>query len=544
MPTLDYARHFPYSRVRNEQDTSIKFALDAFTTQNKKFVILELGTGCGKSAIGLTVSRCMLENRLADDVYLPGSYVLTTQKVLQEQYLHDFAPPAGKLVSIKSASNFQCEFAAGNTCGESLRLLKTEQKGSPFWKKCMHDCAYKREKERFLLSPESITNYSYFLAETMYGGKITPRDLLILDEAHNCESELSKFIEVIISEKFAKDILKLTWPVTENPTKVVEWLTSTYEPTLRLHLEKTQKLIQKFDMKEKINEFKAISTQIELLDKHICKLQRFLAMWSDDNWVLNIVHPQNDRSMKKFEFKPVNVGPYSDELLFKYGKKVLMMSATIVNRDVFCQTLGLDQNDVAFISMDSPFPIDNRPIYYAPVGNMGQNDIDASLPKLVEMIKLILEQHKGEKGIIHTHTFKIANYIKQNIRSNRLIVHDSLNRDEMVRKHMDSTKKTVLVSPSLSEGIDLKDDLSRFQIICKLPYPYLGDKLVKKRMAQLNLWYAYQTAKTIVQSAGRSVRNETDHAVTYILDGNWDKFFGQNSNLFPESFKKALKGMK
>lgn len=540
MPTFDYVRFFPYKNVRPEQDSSINFALDSFLNKGKKFVILELGTGCGKSAIGLTVSRYI--NSLAmPSEFDSGSYVLTTQKVLQEQYIDDFGPPKGELISIKSASNYQCEFHTENTCGESLRLVQNAPKGSQFWNKCMGDCRYKREKKKFLESTESITNYSYFLAETMYGGKITPRDLLILDEAHNCEAELSKFIEVVVSEKFAKDILKLEWPKATDDAGVVKWIRETYEPKLASHLKRAQEVIDKLNMKDKLDEFKAISTQIEVLDKHICKIHRFLEMWSEDNWVMNIIMPLNDRSMKKFEFKPVDVGPYSNELLFKFGKHVLMLSATIVNKDVFCQSLGIKQDDVEFISIDSPFPVENRPIYYVPVGNMNQGAIDDSLPKLVEMIRLLLDQHKGQKGIIHTHTFKIATYIKNNIKSSRLISHDSTNRDAMVQKHMNSTKGTVLLSPSLSEGIDLKDDLSRFQIICKIPYPYLGDKLVKKRMSKQNLWYPFQTAKTIVQSVGRSIRNENDHAVTYITDGNWEKFFTQNKDMFPDSFKRALK---
>lgn len=539
MASFNYQQLFPFSSARNEQIASIDIALDAFINKKKRFTILELGTGCGKSAIGLTVARYMHENLPQDENFGKGAYVLTTQKVLQEQYLHDFGPPAGNLVSIKSSSNFTCEFFKGNTCGESLRLLKNETKGSPFWSKCMFDCCYKKEKQIFLTSPESTTNYSYFLAETMYGGKITPRELLILDEAHNCENELSKFIEVIISEKFAKEILRLKWPEPATEKNVVKWLKTFYEPALAAHIIKVEDLVKKLNIKEKLKEFKVLSTQVEMLDKHICKLHRFLGMWTDENWIMN-VQPAGDRSLRKFEFKPVDVGPYSEELLFRFGKNVLLMSATIVNKDVFCQTLGIDQNDVEFLSMDSPFPIKNRPIYYAPVGNMAHSTIDESLPKLVEMVKLILDQHKNEKGIIHTHTFKIANYIKSNIKSRRLIIHDSSNREEMIQKHMASDKNTVIVSPSLSEGIDLKDDLSRFQIICKIPYPYLGDKLVKKRMNKYKLWYPYQTAKTIVQSAGRSVRNEKDHAVTYILDGNWEKFFKENGQMFPESFRKAL----
>ena len=80
-----------------------------------------------------------------------------------------------------------------------------------------------------------------------------------------------------------------------------------------------------------------------------------------------------------------------------------------------------------------------------------------------------------------------------------------------------------------------------FQILCKVPYPYLGDPIVKKRMNKRKTWYPLQTAKTIVQSVGRSIRNEEDHAVTYILDAGWDYFYSKNKNIFPKDFKDCLK---
>ena len=93
----------------------------------------------------------------------------------------------------------------------------------------------------------------------------------------------------------------------------------------------------------------------------------------------------------------------------------------------------------------------------------------------------------------------------------------------------------------MEEGVDLKNELSRFQIICKIPYPYLGDTLVKSRMQKWKWWYSLQTAKTIVQSIGRSVRNVNDYAVTYILDEDWNRFYSRNKSLFPDDFKKSLK---
>ena len=94
-----------------------------------------------------------------------------------------------------------------------------------------------------------------------------------------------------------------------------------------------------------------------------------------------------------------------------------------------------------------------------------------------------MKNHKNEKGIIHCHTYKIANYLKRNIRSKRILTHNSENRDKVLWRHINSKEPTVLISPSMSEGVDLKDDAGRFQIICKIPYPYLGDKLVRKRLS-------------------------------------------------------------
>jgi hypothetical protein len=217
------------------------------------------------------------------------------------------------------------------------------------------------------------------------------------------------------------------------------------------------------------------------------------------------------------------------------------MSATILNRDAFCQSLGIKPEDSAFINLPSPFPVENRPIFFFPVGSMTQNGIDNSLPKLVEAIKSIMTEHKNEKGIIHTHSYKIASYIKKHIKSNRLLVHDANNRDETLEKHMKSKEPTILLSPSMSEGVDLKQDMSRFQVVCKVPYPYLGDKLVSKRMHKWNWWYPLQTAKTIVQAVGRSIRSADDHAVTYILDSNWESFYKKSRDMFPPDFHMCLK---
>ena len=92
----------------------------------------------------------------------------------------------------------------------------------------------------------------------------------------------------------------------------------------------------------------------------------------------------------------------------------------------------------------------------------------------------------------------------------------------------------------MTEGVDLKGELSRFQIICKVPYPYLGDQIIRKRMSKNKKWYPMKTAMSIVQAYGRSVRSSDDTAVTYILDSDWKNFYSRNKDVFPEGFKECI----
>tara|TARA_E500000331_G_C17156850_1_gene669944 strand:+ start:27 stop:899 length:873 start_codon:yes stop_codon:yes gene_type:complete len=288
-----------------------------------------------------------------------------------------------------------------------------------------------------------------------------------------------------------------------------------------------------------MSEFITLAKRFELIDKHECKVARFLKEYDKDNWVMNVSNT-DVRGDKRFEFKPIDVAPFTEEYLFKSGEKVLMMSATIINKEAFCEVLGIKKEDCEFISIPSPFPIENRPIFISPIGSMSMKNIDRTLPLLAKAVKAILKEHKNDKGIIHCHSYKVANYLKRNIRSNRLLSHDSSNRDKVLYRHMKEKRPTVLLSPSMTEGVDLKGDTSKFQIICKVPYPYLGDKLIRKRMNKWKWWYPLQTLKVIIQSVGRSVRTKDDQAITYILDGDWERFYSRNRELFPEDFRNSI----
>ena len=90
----DWISFFPYSKPRPEQVDAINFTIDSLKNSNKRFVVIEAGTGVGRSAIGLTVSR-YLSSQFENEEFSKGAYFLTTQKILQDQYTHDFGASAG-----------------------------------------------------------------------------------------------------------------------------------------------------------------------------------------------------------------------------------------------------------------------------------------------------------------------------------------------------------------------------------------------------------------------------------------------------------------
>lgn len=539
--TNDFREFFPFKKSREEQDVAISFALKSFLDDDKRFVIINAPTGVGKSAIGLTVARHM------NDYYKPAddndpaaaAWFVTPQNILLKQYITDFGRPYGIMEDIKSAKNYQCKFKRLNNCQESLEQLKLEDKDSQFYKSCSGNCVYKVQKRAFLGSKESVTNYPYALTESAYAGNMKPRNVLICDEAHNIEKELSNFVEVNISERFAKSILKLKWVGVRKQHTAFKWIRDVYFEAAEARFQHVESIMEKYEgMRDKISEFASISKQYDLLRSHVDRVRMFLEVYSEDNWVCEFIDAEG-KSMRKVKFRPIDVSRYAEKYLFNLGTKVLMMSATIPNEAAFCRSLGLNKDDVAYLQLDSPFPVDNRPIVDLPTGSMAMKNIEETLPIMANVIKEILSEHKKDKGVIHAHSYKIARYIEENVEDSRLLFHTSENREEVLKKHIKSKKPTVLVSPSMQEGVDLKGNLSRFAVLCKVPYPFLGDPIVKKRMEKWPDWYGLQTVISIIQSIGRSVRSKDDKAVTYLLDSGFNYFIYKNKDLFPKDFNKC-----
>ena len=247
--------------------------------------------------------------------------------------------------------------------------------------------------------------------------------------------------------------------------------------------------------------------------------------------------------------KPIMVSGIAKDYFFTKARKYLLMSATL-NKEVMIRSMGLDSDLVQFFDIPSTFNVENRRIYLNYAGNLSKKYFDKNSMNLVRKVAALLRVHKNEKGLIHTHTYRIRDIIMKNINKfggdeviNRMITHNSINRDNIYDDFVNSNGNQVLISPSFTEGIDLHDDLARFIIICKVPYPFLGDKQIRIRMRRDQKWYIWQTISSIIQMIGRGVRHEKDYCKTYILDSTFSRLFSMNKDMFPEHIRDAIEEM-
>lgn len=533
MNIAEWIRFFPYTEARTQQENAINKVLDGFNS-DKKYAVVECGTGVGKSAIGLTIARYLNNKYQNDDDN--GCYFLTTQKILQEQYEKDFEKLGMK--SLYSSSNYVCKKEKKSSCKEIQDLIR-QGTTKPQLETCAYDCIYKSKKKEFCDSELSITNFSYFLTEKNYNGKTPRKKVLVIDEAHNLENELSRFIEITVSQHFAENVLKIKMPDLKTQFQSFGWVKNVYLPHLKNVSTNLNNKLQNLGItSQKLAELKSLHHKVQLINSHLTKINQFIEIYDKDNWVFET--SQTDKKNKiKLIFKPIEVSKYSHEYLLNNADYVIFMSATIISQQGFCELVGIDEDKTVFVKEESPFDPKKRPIVFLNTGSMSANNIDKTLPKIRATINDILEQHKGEKGIIHTHNIKIAEFIKHAVRNKRLKVAYGANREKLLEEHCRSSNDTVLVSPSMSEGVDLKGDLSKFQVICKMPFPYLGDKVCRKKMNKWKWWYNMQTVRTIVQSVGRSIRNHEDEAITYILDSDWKRIMNRSYDMFPEDFFKS-----
>ena len=522
-------KKFPFSEIRPKQQNIIN---KINNNPDKRYIIIEAETGVGKSAVAVTA--CKDGNK---------GYIVTSTKQLQNQYMSDFYNQS--ITSVKGRNNYRCYFEDRLTCNNGYCLINHKQ--STECKK-EHLCPYYNARNRGLKSDIFLTSYKYFLKATDNPNTFLPRGTVVFDECHLLENILVESFEITLSLKDLDnkynilDSAELQDAVKLSNTSVLkdgytkeneEWINKIY------NLLNYKKNIKFEEIKEQLGIVGDPETLTEeemdliieenddyvQIDRLCRQIKGFLVSKNiNEDW---IIEPLEDGLL----LTPLNVQYIFKNEIEKMAKnRIIFMSATILDIKGFIKTFGLDEDDCLVIRCESDFDPDKSPIYTLQNCSTNYNALkdEKNLQKIKDEVEKILEKHKNEKGIIHTGNSTISKYLKDNIKGDRLLVrYDNIQNNDIINFHNSTKKPTVLVSSSLNEGVDLKNDLSRFQIIVKLPFLSLADSRTKVKKDIDNNWYLAETFKKFVQQCGRSTRNSEDHSVTYVLDNKFAYWFGK-----------------
>jgi Rad3-related DNA helicase len=470
---------------------------------------------------------------------------------------------------------YEQEMAEANYKNRPCIGISPKQKIVSQYAECYNTCPY--EYARAVASEKDccITNYHYFVnvMRLKYKKYFDTRFLTICDEAHKISSIVDDIFSYNINKGLLNDISKLVSTLVSN-----RWISEYSEHRESANLLKT--LISEIDTYFFFNEtnqrfkdvhqnmpvksefltfinkyFKilAISGKIfqaltkdagkdlkmlKTLSQAMEKITKLYAFYEDlSDLIANrpedlYVEPQQlshkSSSLIKYNIKDINETKSLQTNFIASTNKTLFMSATMGNLDEFIKIYGLDPEKCEKLTIPSNFDFSHSPIYLCKSGYLTYKHFDKNIDTCIHsVIEICRNLHPADKGVIHTHT----NIIKRQFRDvlslydsdvqKRFLFYDtSKEKDENLKLISESPDPLILIGASLTEGIDLKDDIGRFNILIKVPYPALSD-YVKRKMDRCSFWYNRMTLQDIVQSIGRTNRSVNDQSTTYLIDSKF-----------------------
>jgi len=539
--------YFPSNFTPNKSQVYILKELAKAISQKQKYIIISAPTGAGKSLIAATLANYSkscepwyrdlvnsyqiykIDQETGEFVYSNkvkeserfGSTTLTVTKSLQDQYYNTF-PDFIKV--LKGQSNYLCQVDTNFDVETAPCLYVPDMKQECY---ACNRCTYYNKRNEVATEKFSTLNYALFLN---LPEPIKYRQFIICDESSELEDEIVKRFTVDIVYK-RLDALKITYKRlnTDDSKKAFAWLQDIFIQLQEMYRSLVDASARNYKSKLKISD--AEKVRMKACKQLILSLEKVIPNWHICDYCV-------EYSGNNVLFSPLRIDTITG-CVFDYAEHVILMSATIIDPKKYAEELGI--KDYYYIESPSEFDSARSPIYISQKFFVSHKNSKEVIPKLCQMAEQIVDEHPDDKGVIHTHSLDITravqghfNYTKS--RSRFLYRDNEIKNENILSLHKMSKTPTVLVSPSLTHGVDLKDDLSRFQIIFKTPYLPLQSKRIKQKFELDREWYTNKTLSTLVQTCGRSTRNADDYSITYILDGMAARLIMDNRNKLPKHF--------
>ena len=548
---------------RKGQREAIYEIIQTFLEKKYKVVILNAATGSGKSLIAVATSYIF--NKIKK-----RGYILTSEISLQDQYEQDINNLKLPFGSIKGIDHYTC---LDNNEKHSIGTCKIRNI-SPKIMSCYNECPYLSAREFAHNSDTAILNYNYWLIMQNYVNKKTEddieslfpsRDFTICDEGH----KILDIVQNHYSPRFTKNTIEKLQKLSDffNNHKVKDhsldinviksaideiWNTENQD-LLHGHLYSIESSLRSFKssieiLKEKVDQeyknkkppkewMEALFLSDWLKDLH-CKIE-------DYNFIISQTSTRNlikNPTIDELVFNCLEESFLMDQYFHKFTGFTVLMSATFADPKEYMKNINI--KGAKYIKMDNLFSFEKSPIYYYPKRRMSYKQFDQNKEWLYDKINEIIDKHNGERGIIHTASYDLTMKIRDNLTTKnkkRVYVYEGTEEKRSVLDIMKITEGKIIMGPSLITGLDLKNEQSRFQIFVKIPYLSLSDKFVKTKLSINPGWYRQMAIISLLQGTGRSIRNDEDWAITYILDGCFSDLIHNNRSSFPLEFINRIK---
>ena len=552
---------------REDQKEACVDIINSFLTNEKNY-ILQAPTGSGKSIIAMIVAGVLSEN------YGMRGYILISDLSLIQQYesdLNKYLPDWGV---IKGQEQYMCmsngcSFKMGS-CRLAGYTSYAEIKSS--YGDCAPYCDYIIQRDKAIAAPVTLCTYQHWLIQqNMVNKKFSAteasvpfpkRDFIICDEAHKIVDIVQSYFSPRMSPKDDKsfdDIISNSSVDRKNKSILLD---------IKKKLYKEDNVVVLYSLLKEYantlatieNGVSAILASVSLTYKGrgpINKDEKRLlhtCHWFIDHYesylsYLKIIEKDNSYLIKThmkdgdvLVFNCVDESYLMNSYFHSRCGSCLYMSATMGDPVVYSKNSGISKYRATYIN--SHFNYDNSPIYYIDNYKMSYSNKDTSFPAIITMIENILELYNGYRGVILLSSYDLTNKLYDNIsekHKKRLLRYDNTqDKQEKIDQHKYSTD-SVLIGPSLFDGLSLDDDLCRFLIIAKIPYPDLSNNFIKTKMDIDSDWYSSKAALNVIQGIGRGVRSSTDWCCSFILDGCFTSLIKYNRGMFDDSFIQRVK---
>jgi Rad3-related DNA helicase len=522
---------FPAPEYRGAQERALADIRDAYEAGNE-VVLVRAPTGSGKSLLARAIAGCARQAS-ADDPTRPVGAYYTTPQVSQ---LDDVAGDAllEDLAIVRGKGNYRC-ILPGESDTPVNRAPCVRERG--FDCEVEHRCPYFSDRAIAANRAIAAMTLAYFM-QTAGSDVFGQRDVVVVDEAHG----LGEWAEMYATIDLGPD----TVPVWEAvPAPAVDDLEDAAAYADRLEAVADRRLTELRQSVELDPDEVAARDRLEELRS---ALSWFTEAYRDPDAPTTWVVDQPDGEGTRVTIKPMNPASYLQHTVWDRGQRFALLSATMLSKDAFCASVGLDPARVALVEVPHTFPVEHRPLYDVTRGKMTYEERDATLPKVADVLVGLMARHADEKGLVHCHSYaiqdRLADLLADRGVAARVRRHASENRDAELAAWKRTDAPEVFLSVKMEEALDLEGEMARWQVLCKAPYPNTRDSRVAHRLEEGQwAWYYRAALRTVIQACGRIVRSPDDYGATYLADASLLDLFERARADMPDWFAEQVDRM-